>query len=132
MVYDAVTEADIQADLISAFQYKDNESVERKYPDRGRIAMCKPTLTSIPFRSAVSGAATYAETGIVHYTPIFGKNCLAKLPLGQMDIKVIAEGEDSGGVANPLHRYSTTGWEFKGAFLIRNAAAGVCVMSGEN
>lgn len=132
MVYDAVTEADIQADLITAFQYKEGKDELRKYPDRGMIAMCKPTLTTIPFRSAVGGAGTYAKGGIVHYTPVFGKNCLAKLPVEQMDIKVIAKGEKTGGTANPLERYSTTGWEYVGAFLKRNVAAGVAILSGDN
>jgi len=132
IVLDAVTEADIQTDLISAFQYKPNEAVQRKYPDRGMIAMCRPTITSIPFRSAVTGNGTYAAGGICHYTPVIGKNCLSKLPLGQMDIKVTSKAEDSGGTSNPLNRFSTTGWEFKGAFLKRNLAAGCAIISGEN
>jgi N4-gp56 family major capsid protein len=132
MVYDAITEEDLQNDLISAFQYKPNEAVIRKYPDRGMVAMCRPTLTTIPMRSAVTGAGTYSATGIVHYTPIFGKNCIAKLPLDQMDVKVIAKGETSGGTSNPLNRFSTTGWEYVGAFLGRNFAAGASVVSGHN
>jgi hypothetical protein len=132
MVYDAITEEDLQNDLITAFAYKPNEAVIRKYPDRGMIAMCRPTLTTIPMRTAVTGAGTYSATGIVHYTPIFGKNCLAKLPLDQMDVKVIAKGETSGGTSNPLNRFSTTGWEYVGAFLGRNFAAGASIVSGHN
>jgi len=132
MVLDATTEEDIQADLISAFSYKPNEAVVRKYPDRGMIAMCKPTITTIPFRSAVTGDGVYSATGMCHYTPIFGKNCLAKLPLDQMDVKVIAKGETSGGTSNPLNRFSTCGWEYVGAFLGRNFAAGAAVISGNN
>ena len=132
IVLDAVTEADIQADLVTVFQYKEGKDELRGYPDGKMIAQCRPTLTTIPFRSAVGGAGTYAETGIVHYSPVFGKNCLAKLPVEQMDVKVIAKGEKTGGTSNPLERYSTTGWMFTGAFLKRNVAAGVAILSGDN
>lgn len=132
IVLDPVTEADIQASLISAFTYKPNEAVERKYPDRGMIAMCHPTITTLPFRTAAAAAGTYDAAGAIHYTPIFGKNCMAKLPLAQMDIQAIAKGETSGGTANPMNRFSTTAWLYVGAFLLRNAAAGCCVMSVES
>jgi len=132
IVLDPVTEADIQASLISAFTYKPNETVERKYPDRGMIAMCRPTITTIPFRSATTGAGTYAATGAVHYTPVFGKNCLAKLPLENMGLKVLYKSEDSGGTSNPGNRFSTHFWGYTGAFLKRNMAAGCNIMSVES
>ena len=132
IVLDPVTEADVQASLISAFTYKPNEAVERKYPDRGMIAMCRPTITTIPFRSAVGGAGTYAAEGAVHYTPVFGKNCVAKLPLEHMGIQVLYKGEDSGGTSNPGNRFSTHFWGYTGAFLMRNAAAGCSILTVES
>ena len=132
MLLDAVTEADVQTDLISVYQYKDADSILRKYPDGGMIAMCRPAFTGVPFHSAVGGAGTYDAAGAVHYTPLWGKNSAAKMPIEDTDIKVIAKAENSGGVANPLNRYSTTGWELALALAKKNMAAGVVINTVDN
>jgi hypothetical protein len=132
IVLDPVTEADIQTDLISVFQYKPTEAVIRNYPDGGKIAMCRPVITNIPFRSAITGAGTYASAGAIHYTPIFGPKVMSKLPLGQMDVRVVGKARSTGGTSNPLERFATTSWEFVGAGVLRNAAWGAAVYSGDN
>ena len=91
--------------------YKEKETGIRTWPESGRIAMCRPEVTGIPYRTAVTGAGTYSATGVIRVAAIFGKQAMKKMPLGINDIEIIAKGESSGGVANPLNRYSTSGWK---------------------
>jgi hypothetical protein len=131
IVYDAKQEGDLGADtsITNLFIYKEKEDGIRSYKP-GTIAMCKPTLTYYPFRSAATGAATYAASGAVRYAPIFGKNCMVRLPIGSKDIQIIYKDKSSGGTSNPLEMYSTLGWKYRGAFTVYDSNAGRALITG--
>ncbi len=113
MILDTDQEDSIGNDsnFTNLYIYKEKETGIRTWPESGRIAMCRPEVTGIPYRTAVTGAGTYSATGVVRVAAIFGKQAMKKMPLGINDIEIIAKGESSGGVANPLNRYSTSGWK---------------------
>ncbi len=113
MILDTDQEDSIGNDsnFTNLYIYKEKETGIRTWPESGRIAMCRPEVTGIPYRTAVTGAGTYSATGVVRVAAIFGQQAMKKMPLGINDIQIIAKGESSGGVANPLNRYSTTGWK---------------------
>jgi hypothetical protein len=113
MILDTDQEDSIGNDsnFTNLYIYKEKETGIRTWPESGRIAMCRPEVTGIPYRTAVTGAGTYSATGVVRVAAIFGQQCMKKMPLGINDIEIIAKGESSGGVANPLNRYSTSGWK---------------------
>jgi hypothetical protein len=113
MILDTDQEDSIGNDsnFTNLYIYKEKETGIRTWPESGRIAMCRPEVTGIPYRTAVTGAGTYSATGVIRVAAIFGKQAMKKMPLGINDIDIIAKGESSGGVANPLNRYSTAGWK---------------------
>jgi len=120
LVCDVMSEAELQTDLISAMAYKANEEVLRGYPDNQRVAGCRKTLTSIPFRTAVGADATYAAGGAVKYNLIFSPLAFQKCPIEGNDVNIKAKGRQIAG--GPLERFSTTGWTFVGAGDVRNGA----------
>jgi hypothetical protein len=127
LVMDSQSEAELQASLISAFAYKANESVQRDYPDGKRVGGCLPTLTAIPFRTAVGGDATYAAGGAVKYNQIFSPLAFQRLPIQGSDIGVIAKGKAT--IGGPMERFSTTEWHFTGAGDVRNGAWAVSLLT---
>jgi len=129
-VYDADLEAQILADsnLLALFTHTEKEAGGIRGYTPGKLLMIRPVFSGVPFRTAVTGAGTYAATGICHYMSIFGKQAGAIMPLTQDDIKIIAKGKAE--IGGPLERFSTSGWEVQLALGKMDMNAGVALVCG--
>lgn len=129
-VYDADLEAQILADtqLLELFTHTEKEAGGIRGYTPGKLMMIQPIFSGVPFRTAVTGAGTYASGGICHYMSIFGQQAGAVMPLQQNDIQIIAKGKQE--IGGPLERFSTTGWKVQLAIGKMDMNAGVALICG--
>jgi len=85
-------------------------------------------LDTIPWRSTAGTMGTYAASGAVFHTPVFGEECFAGVTIKGKQSEMIFKDKTQTG--DPLEMYSTAGWKAFAAFKVLNSNWGVQILSG--
>lgn len=83
-----------------------------------------------PWLEAAGTIGTYAASGAVNHTPIFGKHAYAGVRLEGMPDKLIIKKPGTGDTSNPIDAYSVVSWKAYFVAVVLNALFGVTLISG--